>query len=61
MAKPVTGICSVKMIFLKILWNSQRNNCARVSFLIKLQVKGPATLSEKIFGKGIFPLILWNF
>ena len=29
--------CSVKKVFLKILENSQENNCARVSFLIKLR------------------------
>ena len=30
--------CSVK-VFLKILQNSEENPCARVSFLIKLQLK----------------------
>ena len=30
--------CSVKKVFLKISQNSQENTCARVSFLIKLQV-----------------------
>ena len=29
--------CSVKIVFLKISQNWQENNCARVSFLIKLQ------------------------
>ena len=29
--------CSVKKVFLEILQNSQKNICARVSFLIKLQ------------------------
>ena len=29
--------CSMKKVFLEILQNSQENNCARVSFLIKLQ------------------------
>ena len=29
--------CSVKKVFLEISQNSQENNCARVSFLIKLQ------------------------
>ena len=28
---------SVKKVFLEILQNSQKNTCARVSFLIKLQ------------------------
>ena len=31
--------CSVKKVFLKISQNSQENNCARVSFLIKLQTE----------------------
>ena len=32
--------CSVKMILLEILQNSQENPCARVSFLKKLQTSG---------------------
>ena len=32
--------CSVKKVFLKISQNSQENTCARISFLIKLQVSG---------------------
>ena len=31
--------CSVKKMFLEILQNSQENTCAKVSFLIKLQVE----------------------
>ena len=38
---------SAKKVFLKILQNSEENTCARVSFLIKLQVLWPATLNEK--------------
>ena len=30
--------CSVKIVFLDFSQNSQENTCARVSFLIKLQV-----------------------
>ena len=30
--------CSVKKVFLEISQNSQENICARVSFIIKLQV-----------------------
>ena len=30
-------MCSIKKLFLKILENSQKNICATVSFLIKLQ------------------------
>ena len=32
--------CSVKKVFLEISQNSQENICARVSFLIKLQILG---------------------
>ena len=35
-----TGGVLWKKVFLKISQNSQENNCARVSFLIKLQVSG---------------------
>ena len=31
-AEAVTGMCSVKKVFLKILQNSQENICARFSF-----------------------------
>ena len=34
----VSQRCSVKKMFLEILQNLQENTCARVSFLIKLQV-----------------------
>ena len=33
----VASRCSVKKLFLEISQNSSENNCARVSFLIKLQ------------------------
>ena len=36
----VTRRCSVKMVFLEILQNSQENTCAGVSFLIKLRARG---------------------
>ena len=35
--KAVTERCSEKKMFFEILQNSQKNACARVSFLIKLQ------------------------
>ena len=38
MLEAVAQKCSVKKMFLEILQNSQENTCARVSFLIKLQV-----------------------
>ena len=35
--KAVFQRCSVKKMFLEISQNSQKNTCARVSFLVKLQ------------------------
>ena len=35
--------CSVKKVFLEILQDSQKNTCARNSFLIKLQTPGIKT------------------
>ena len=37
MAEVVTHSCSVEKVFLKILRSSQENDCARVSFIIKLE------------------------
>ena len=40
MLEPIEAIdqrCSVKKVFLEISQNSQKNPCARVSFLIKMQ------------------------
>ena len=42
--------CSIKKIFLKISQNSQKNTCANVSFLIKLQ----ACEFCKIFKSSLF-------
>ena len=36
----VVGMCSIKNFFSEILQKSQKNTCARVSFLKKLQVWG---------------------
>ena len=36
-AKAVVQRCSVKMVFLEISQNSQKNTCTRASFSIKLQ------------------------
>ena len=38
-SEAVVQSCSVKKMFLEISQNSQENNCARVSFLIKLQLR----------------------
>ena len=35
----VAQSCSVKKVFLRFLQKSQENNCARVSFLTKLQTE----------------------
>ena len=35
--EPVAWKCLVKLVFLKILWNSQEKTGAGVSYLIKLQ------------------------
>ena len=40
MTKTVDHRRSVKKVFLKNAQNSQENNCARTSFLIKLQTLG---------------------
>ena len=39
-------------VLLKILQNSHKNNCARASFLMKLQVR-PATLLKRGSGTGV--------
>ena len=40
MSEAVTRSCFVKKMFLKVSQNSQKNTCARVFFLIKLQTSG---------------------
>ena len=40
LSEAVVQKCSVKKVFLEISQNSQENNCARVSFSIKLQALG---------------------
>ena len=40
LAEAVAQRRSVKKVFLEILQNSQENNCARVSFLTKMQGSG---------------------
>ena len=44
-------------VFLKILLISQENTCVGVSFLIKLQIWGPATLLKRDYNTYVF---LWN-
>ena len=38
LSEAVFHMCSAEKIFLEITQNSQENTCAKVSFLIKLQV-----------------------
>ena len=38
-SEAVARRCSVKKVFLKFLQNSQEKNCARASFLLKLQAE----------------------
>ena len=45
---------SLKKMILKVLKNSQENPCARVSFLIKLQLK-------KRYRQSYFPVNIWKF
>ena len=47
--KAVAQRCSLKKVFLEISQNSQENTCARVSFLIKLQVAPAALLKKRLW------------
>ena len=53
-AEAVARICSVKQVFLENSQNSQRNTCARVSFLIKLQASGVSYEFCEIFKNTFF-------
>ena len=46
----------MKKVFLKTSQNSQEITCVRVSFLIKLQARGPAILLEKRLWHRRFPM-----
>ena len=52
--------CSVRKVFLKISQNSQENTCARVSFLIKLQVSGLQVFNF-IKKKTLAQVFSWEF
>ena len=47
-----------KIVFLEISQNSQENNCAIVSFLIKLQTLGLQLYSKRDSATGVFLWIL---
>ena len=53
--------CSIKMMLLKFLQNSQENTCVRVSFLIKLQVSASVTLLKKRLWHSCFPVNFAKF
>ena len=52
--------CSVKKAFLKVLQDSLENNCARVSFLIKLQAWTVTLLKKKLW-RNCFPVNFVKF
>ena len=51
---PATGGVLWKKVFLKISQNSQENTCARVSFLIKLQIQPAALLTKRLWNRFSF-------
>ena len=51
---------SFKKVFLEISQNSQENTCARVSFLMKLQVKANNSIKKET-DRDVFLRILRNF
>ena len=53
--------CSIKKLFLKILWYSQENTCVGVSFLLKLWAFRPLTILKRDFNTDIFLWISGNF
>ena len=60
-SEAVAHRCSVKKLFLEISQNSQKSTCARVSFLTKLQARGPATILKKGLWHRCFPVNFVKF
>ena len=57
MVKPSEAVVqrgSLKKVFLEIPYNSQENNCVRVSFLIKLKALGLQLYLKRDSGTGVF-------
>ena len=52
--------CSIKQLFLRILWYSQESTYVRVSFLLNLWAFGPLTVLKRDFNTDIFWWILGN-
>ena len=56
----ITWLCSIKKVFLNILYNSQENTCARASFLIMLQASSIFRVHLWWLFTAIFePLKIW--
>ena len=53
--------CFIKKVLLKISQNSQENTCARVSFLMNLQVLGLQRYEKRKSGTCVSLWILWYF
>ena len=60
MMEAVSWWCSVIMVLLEILQNSQENICARVSLLITLQASDLQLYEKRDSGTDVFLWILWN-
>ena len=54
LSQAVARGCSVKKVFLDISQNSQENTCARVSFLIKLQVEACNFIKKETLAQVFF-------
>ena len=58
---PATGVDLWEKVFLKISHYSQENTCARVSFLMKLQVSVCNFINKKTLEQVFYLWTLWNF
>ena len=54
LSEAVVQWCSVEKVFLELSQSSQENNCARVSFLIKLQAKVCNFIKKKTLAQVFF-------
>ena len=64
MSEAVTLSYSVKKVFLKVSQNSQKNTCARVSFLMELQTSGNLIKNEafaQVFSYEIWEIFMNTF
>ena len=58
---PATGVDLWEKVFLKISQYSQENTCARVSFIMKLQVSVCNFINKKTLEQVFYLWTLWNF